>query len=141
MAEFRGLVALLAPALIALGLTGPASAQTYPTHNVRLIVPFAAGGPTDVIARVVAQKLSEAWGQQIVVENVPGAGGNTGVAMVAKAAPDGYTMLVVSHRLHRQSEHVRQGAVRPDQGFRTGYAGRRLAERDLGEPPGAGEIA
>ncbi len=96
MREFRGLVALLAFALIALGLTGPASAQAYPTHNVRLIVPFAAGGPTDVIARVVAQKLSEAWGQQIVVENVPGAGGNTGVAMVAKAAPDGYTMLVVS---------------------------------------------
>ena len=96
MREFRGLVALFAPALIALGLTEPASAQAYPTHNVRLIVPFAAGGPTDVIARVVAQKLSEAWGQQIVVENVPGAGGNTGVAMVAKAAPDGYTMLVVS---------------------------------------------
>ena len=79
------------------GLAGPASAQTYPTQDVRLIVPFAAGGPTDVIARLVAQKLSEAWGQQIVVENIPGAGGNTGVAMAARtAAPDGYTMLVVS---------------------------------------------
>ena len=74
----------------------PVQAQAFPARLIKFIVPFAAGGPTDVIARVVAQKLSEAWGQQIVVENVPGAGGNTGVAMVAKAAPDGYTMLVVS---------------------------------------------
>jgi tripartite-type tricarboxylate transporter receptor subunit TctC len=96
MAVFRVLGARLVLALVALGLAGPASAQTYPTHNVRLIVPFAAGGPTDVIARVVAQKLSETFGHQVVVENVPGAGGNTGVAMVAKAPPDGYTMLVVS---------------------------------------------
>jgi tripartite-type tricarboxylate transporter receptor subunit TctC len=61
-----------------------------------MIVPFAAGGPTDVIARVVAQKLSEAWGQQVVTENMPGAGGNTGVALAAKAPADGYTILVVS---------------------------------------------
>jgi tripartite-type tricarboxylate transporter receptor subunit TctC len=59
-------------------------------------VPFGAGGPTDVIARVVAQRLSEAWGQQVITENIPGAGGNTGVAMVAKAPADGYTILVVS---------------------------------------------
>jgi tripartite-type tricarboxylate transporter receptor subunit TctC len=96
MPDFRVLGAWLAPALLAVGLAAPASAQAYPTHTVRLIVPFAAGGPTDVIARIVAQKLSETFGQQVVVENVPGAGGNTGVAMVAKAAPDGYTMLVVS---------------------------------------------
>jgi len=92
----RGFGALAALALLTLGFGEPASAQAYPTHNVRLIVPFAAGGPTDVIARVVAQKLSETFGHQVVVENVPGAGGNTGVAMAAKAAPDGYTMLVVS---------------------------------------------
>jgi tripartite-type tricarboxylate transporter receptor subunit TctC len=96
MPVLRILAALAALALAGLGFADAVSAQSYPTHNVRLIVPFAAGGPTDVIARVVAQKLSEAWGQQIVVENVPGAGGNTGVAMVAKVAPDGYTMLVVS---------------------------------------------
>jgi tripartite-type tricarboxylate transporter receptor subunit TctC len=59
-------------------------------------VPFAAGGPTDVIARIVAQKLSEAWGQQVYTENVPGAGGNTGVTMAARAPADGYTMMVVS---------------------------------------------
>jgi tripartite-type tricarboxylate transporter receptor subunit TctC len=73
-----------------------ASAQNYPSRTIRLIVPFGAGGPTDVIARVVAQKLGDAFGQQVVVENIPGAGGNTGVAMAAKAAPDGYTILVVS---------------------------------------------
>ena len=83
-------------ALVALAMAVPAFAQSYPTRSVRLIVPFAAGGPTDVIARIVAQKLSEAWGHQVVTENVPGAGGNTGVAMAARAPADGYTVLVVS---------------------------------------------
>src|SRR5262252_787395 len=84
-------------ALICIAGAGSESfAETYPARPVRLIVPFAAGGPTDVIARIVAQKLSEAWGQQVVTENMPGAGGNTGVAMVARSRPDGYTVLVVS---------------------------------------------
>jgi tripartite-type tricarboxylate transporter receptor subunit TctC len=87
----RGLVTL-----VALVMTAAAFAQAYPGKPVRLIVPFAAGGPTDVIARVVAQKLSESFGQQVVTENIPGAGGNTGVGMVAKAPADGYTILVVS---------------------------------------------
>ena len=79
-------------------LAGPCLAQTgaYPTHAVRMVVPFAAGGPTDVIARVVVQKLSQSLGQQFYVENLPGAGGNTGTANVAKAPADGYTILVVS---------------------------------------------
>ncbi len=96
MAAFRvpGLRAALI--LSALAFSLPASAQTYPARPVRLIVPFAAAGPTDVIARIVAQKLSDAWGQQVYTENVPGAGGNTGIAMVAKAPPDGYTILAVS---------------------------------------------
>src|SRR5262249_10051210 len=70
--------------------------ETYPSHPVRMIVPFAAGGPTDVIARVVAQKLTESLGQQFYVENLPGAGGNTGTVQAAKAPPDGHTLLVVS---------------------------------------------
>jgi tripartite-type tricarboxylate transporter receptor subunit TctC len=80
----------------ALGFWAPALADSYPARPVRLVVPFAAAGPTDVIARIVAQKLSDSWGQQVYTENVPGAGGNTGIAGVAKAAADGYTMLVVS---------------------------------------------
>jgi tripartite-type tricarboxylate transporter receptor subunit TctC len=81
---------------LALAAPLPVFAQIYPTHPIRLIVPFAAAGPTDVIARIVAQKLSDAWGQQIYTENIPGAGGNSGIAMVAKAPPDGYTILAVS---------------------------------------------
>lgn len=75
---------------------GNAQAQNYPSKSVRMLVPFAAAGPTDVIARLVAQKLSESLGQQFYVENVPGAGGNTGTAMAAKSPADGYTILVVS---------------------------------------------
>ncbi len=69
---------------------------SYPNRPVRIIVPFAAGGPTDVIARLVAQKLSERWRQQVYVENLPGAGGNTGTATAARAAPDGYTLYMMS---------------------------------------------
>jgi len=80
-----------------LSLAAPGrAADTYPDHKVRMIVPFAAGGPTDVIARLVAERLSEAWGQQLYVENMPGAGGNLGVETGGRAAPDGYTIVVVS---------------------------------------------
>jgi tripartite-type tricarboxylate transporter receptor subunit TctC len=73
-----------------------AFAQNYPSKSVRVVVGFAAGGPTDVIARIVAQKLSDSLHQQFYVENVPGAGGNTASGQVARAAPDGYTIMVVS---------------------------------------------
>ena len=86
----------IAAALVFAAITTTAAAKTYPAHPVRLIVPFAAAGPTDVIARIVAQKLTDTWGQQVYTENMPGAGGNTGIAMVARARPDGYTILVVS---------------------------------------------
>src|SRR5204863_8764762 len=65
-----------------------ALAQSYPSKAIRLVVPFSAGGPSDVIARIVAQKLSESWGQQIIAENLPGAGGNIAIAMVANAPSD-----------------------------------------------------
>ena len=77
-------------------MAGPAGAQSWPVHPVRVIVPFAPGGPTDVMARILAIKLSESLGQQFIVENRPGAGGNIGMGLVAKAAPDGYTVLVAS---------------------------------------------
>ena len=84
---------LLAPALAAL----PARAQNFPSRPVRLIVPFAAAGPTDAIARLVAAQLEPAWGQPVTVENRPGAGGSTGSAVVARAAPDGHAMLVTAN--------------------------------------------
>src|SRR5262245_7154479 len=70
-------------------------AQTHPTHPVRVVVPFAPGGPADVLARVIAQKLTESLGQQFFVANQGGAGGNLGMQTGAQAAPDGYTITVV----------------------------------------------
>ena len=72
-----------------------ASAQTYPTKPITMIVPFAAGGPTDTVARTVAALMSKTLGQTVVVENAGGAGGNIGNEKVAKAAPDGYTILLM----------------------------------------------
>ncbi|HEY0442312.1 MAG TPA: tripartite tricarboxylate transporter substrate-binding protein, partial [Xanthobacteraceae bacterium] len=87
---------LLLGAATLLGSAAPAGAQSYPDRPVRVIVPFPPGGPTDVTARLIANSLSERLGKQFYVENVGGAGGNTGVGQAARAAPDGYTMVVVS---------------------------------------------
>ena len=89
-------LAVLAIVMMAAGGTD-ASAQSYPTKSVRMIVPFGAGGPADVFARVLAQHLSETFKQNFVVENRPGAGAIIGTVEVAKAAPDGYTLLVMSN--------------------------------------------
>ena len=83
-------------ALALLSLTADARAQNYPTHPVRMIVPFAPAGPTDVFARLVGIKLSERLGQQFYIENMGGAGGNLGMGAAARAAPDGHTILFVS---------------------------------------------
>src|SRR5882757_5426058 len=86
--------AALALSICALAL--PAKAAEYPDHAIKLIVPFAAGGGTDVLARVIAQSLNSKWGQPVVVENQPGASGAIGTRAVMKAAPDGYTLLMAS---------------------------------------------
>src|SRR5258707_5839367 len=79
---------------------GSAAAQTYPAKPIRLMVPFPPGGSTDIVARIVAQKLSAQPGQPLVIENRGGAGGTLGTAVVAKAAPDGYSLLVGSTSTH-----------------------------------------
>ena len=89
---FQRLGALGALALFAFA----GAAAAWPTRSVTFIVPFTAGGTTDIVARLVAQKLTQMWGQSVVVDNRPGAGGNIGGAAVAKAAPDGYTVLLAS---------------------------------------------
>lgn len=75
---------------------GAAGAQDYPSRAIRVVVPFAPGGGTDVLGRIVAQRLSEKWGQPVVIENQPGASGGIGTRAVARAAPDGYTLLMAS---------------------------------------------
>src|SRR5438128_4988393 len=72
----------------------------YPSHAIRLIVPFPPAGATDIVGRIVAQKLSERLGQPMVVENRPGAGGSLGSELAAKSAPDGYTLLIATSSTH-----------------------------------------
>ena len=85
---------IIVAAIIGMAAILSAHAQTWPARPITLVVPFAAGGPVDTIARVLAARIAETLGQQIVIENVGGAGGMTGSARVAKAAPDGYTLLL-----------------------------------------------
>lgn len=95
---------ILLAALIALTLGGPAAAQDWPTRTVTMVVPFPAGGPIDFIGRMMAQKLSERLGQQVIVENVGGAGGMNGAARVAKAPPDGSMFLFGNQGTHTFSQ-------------------------------------
>jgi tripartite-type tricarboxylate transporter receptor subunit TctC len=96
----RAALALGVTFLASLPLGGPALAQQFPDRTITLVVPFAAGGSTDVVARIIAQKMSEELGQQIVVENVAGAGGSLGADRVARAEPDGYTILMATVATH-----------------------------------------
>jgi tripartite-type tricarboxylate transporter receptor subunit TctC len=87
-----------------LALGGAASAQDFPNRPITMVIPFAAGGPTDVLGRVVAARMGEILGQQVVVENVGGAGGMTGSKRVATAAPDGYQMVLGTVGTHAQGQ-------------------------------------
>ena len=99
---------LIAFASVVLGTTemSPATAQTYPSRTITLIVPFPAGGATDVVARVLAKGLSERIGQPVVVDNRPGANGAIGSASVAKARPDGYTLVMGGVNTHAMNDSL-----------------------------------
>src|SRR5262245_65715938 len=81
-------------AAIAFAATSTAMAQTYPSRPITMVVPFAAGGPTDTIARIAAERMRTLLGQSIIVENIVGASGSVGTGRVARAAPDGHTVVV-----------------------------------------------
>src|SRR5262245_46861400 len=88
-----------AAALALASLAAPCPAQTYPSRPIELIVPFVAGGTTDTVARMMAQRFTDRWGQPVIVNNRPGGGSTIGTAQVAKAPPDGYTLLVTTFAL------------------------------------------
>ncbi len=90
----RSFPAALAAFALGLGAVGATRAQDYPSRPITLVVPFAAGGPSDAVGRIMAEGMRGSLGQAVAVENVAGAGGSIGVGRVARAAPDGYTILV-----------------------------------------------
>jgi hypothetical protein len=96
MLSCRVILWLACVVVMPLSFTGNTIAQGYPVKTVRIVVPFAPGGPNDILARVIGQKLTEAWGQQVVVDNRPGGGTVIGTELVAKSPPDGYNLLMVS---------------------------------------------
>src|SRR5918997_128032 len=99
------LVQVLAAALLTLAAFG-AGAQGWPQKPVRFIVPFPPGGATDISARLLGEKLSQIWGQQVVIENRGGAGGGVGAAEAARAAPDGYTLFFPSGSVMTANQHI-----------------------------------
>jgi tripartite-type tricarboxylate transporter receptor subunit TctC len=105
-------------AVLVVGLASAASAQTYPNRPIRIIAPFPAGGLVDVLARAVGDELAKALGQPVIVENRPGAGGNIGADVVARAEPDGYTLLMTSPGIQSINEFLYKSMpFEPDKAF------------------------
>ena len=91
-----GLLFMATAAFVAAAAQAQTGANNYPEKSIRLVVPFAAGGALDVVGRILGQKLTDSWGRQILIDNRLGAAGNISAEFVAKAAPDGYTLLMSS---------------------------------------------
>src|SRR5882762_9825992 len=90
---------LMAACLLAT-MVAAAAAQPYPSRPITMVVPFGAGGPTDALARILAQRMSQTLGQQVLIENVTGAAGTLGIGRVARATPDGYTLVIGNWASH-----------------------------------------
>ena len=123
MLSRRSVVGQFGAGLAALATRSVANAETYPTHRVKIITTVAAGGTVDVLARLIAQKLSESLGQNFYVEDIPGGGGKMGAAAAARSAPDGYTILFVFN----SCQPVFRCSLRSDQRFCTGHIGGNIA--------------
>ena len=125
-------------AIAALSTISVAQAQDYPTRPVRIVVPAAPGGSFDALARILAQGLSERWPHRVIVDNRPGGGGNIGAGAVAKADPDGYTLLVWNDTLLINPALFKEAAVRSQAGFHADFAVDVFAERagraSVGQP-------
>src|SRR6266511_1607813 len=131
MISRRRLVQLSAAFALALGLLGDAAlaqAQAWPNRHVRLVVPFPVGGGVDAIARIVAARLSEIWGQQVLIENRGGASGNLAAESVARSAPDGYTMFLAGD-FQATNIHL-YPKLRSGRRLHAGLARGALSERD-----------
>src|SRR5437867_7047656 len=117
----NSLMRFLAGAALAVAL--PCSAQQYPAKPILMLMPLQAGSAVDVMIRIVAQKMGENMGQQIVIENQPGAAGSIGAERVKRAAPDGYTVGVLNDSILTMIPNIRQVAFEPLQGFVPGGVG------------------
>ena len=110
-------IGLFAASALMLGLATSAAGQSYPVKTVRILVPSVPGGGQDVVTRAMAQKFSEAWGQPVIAENRPGAGGNVAHEAVARSAPDGYTILLTTAALAIAPSLYRKLTYDPVTGF------------------------
>jgi tripartite-type tricarboxylate transporter receptor subunit TctC len=109
---------LAAAGIFALGISG-ASAQNYPTRNITMVIPFAAGGPTDTVGRLIAESMSKTLGHTVVIDNVAGAGGTRAAGQVSKATPDGYTILLHHIGMSTAPTLYRKLAFNPETDFQT----------------------
>src|SRR5437868_12179699 len=135
-------VALAAVVLSTPNLAAPCFAQDYPARPIRIVVPFGAGGPADVAARLIGNNLQEKFGQPIVVENRTGAGGVIGTLEAAKSPPDGYTLLMMSNTQTANESLVRTATqIRLDARSRADCAGQLLRSCHRGAPAGRCENA
>ena len=113
-----------------LAIVTSAGAENYPSRPITIIVPFAAGGPTDALARMLGDRMRQTLGQTIVVENVTGAGGTLGVARAVRAAPDGYTLSIGHLGTHVDQWRDLSADLRSGEGSRSGRDGRQQSDDD-----------